>query len=141
MSLVRLAQQTRGTGFRIRNVHSLLSPTTTATILRRFLVAGNLFLDLEAFAPLDQAPVVIHEDFRLRNNPPLHSPQELEFQQRKLLQTDPSHASVGVVSPETVAQSFAGDSGACDEEAMDGEGGNGEGGVEGAQSIDVIDHA
>lgn len=79
-------------------------------------------LDLVSFRPLHQASIIIHQHLRLRHDPPLDPPEELQLQQRQFFEAHPSDPGVGVVGPERVAQSFARDRGAGDQESMDRQG-------------------
>ena len=89
-------------------------------------------LDFVSFAPLDQTLVVVHEDFRLGNDPPFDPEEKLQFKESQFGHTNSSNPCIGLVGPETITQPFTGHCSAGDEEPVNGETGDVESGVESA---------
>ena len=89
-------------------------------------------LDFVSFAPLDQTLVVVHEDFRLGNDPPFDPEEKLQFKESQFGHTNSSNPCIGLIGPETITQPFTGHCSAGDEEPVNGETGDVESGVESA---------
>ena len=96
--------------------------------------------NLIPFATLHQTAIVIHQHLRFRHDSPFDPPEKLEFEQGEFLETDTAHASIGVVSPEGIAEPFARYCGAGDEEPVHGQGGDGKGRVQGTEAVNIVDH-
>jgi hypothetical protein len=91
-------------------------------------VAAGVF-NLKTVASINEALIVIHEHFRLWDDPPFDSEQELEFKHGQFRHANSTNSGIRLVGPKAVAQSLASDSGASDQESMNGQTRHSESGI------------
>lgn len=98
-------------------------------------------LNFKPITAFDQALIVVFQDLRLRDNPPLNFEEEFQLEHGQLIHGNSPDARIRLVCPETITETLASHRGTDDQEPMDGQTRHGEGGVQGAETIDIIHHA
>lgn len=97
-------------------------------------------VDFKAIASFDEALIIIHQDFWLWYDTPLHAEKELQFQHGQLSHTDTAHSGIRLISPETITKSFTGNSCASNEETVNGQTGDSKCWIKSAKTINIVDH-